>query len=375
MTSRADLQRYLRNRQDEIDSAAQYLAMAEGEHDPTVAQVYRDLAAVEERHAKFWEARLEGAGVAPPPRKPSWRARVLSLVARRMGAGAVLPTIAEREAHDRNTYLTQPESSSTNMTAQEHTHALVLGALVRRRAGVSGSTLARVEGRHRTFGGNALRAAVLGANDGLCSNLALVMGVAGAQVSSRAMLLTGLAGLLAGAFSMALGEWVSVSSSRELAEREIGKEREELELAPEDEREEIELIYRAKGVAREQAAELARQLMTDKVQALDVLTREELGIDPNDLGGSPYVAAATSFFLFAAGAILPVLPFFFTSGSHAVIASVVLSGAGLAAIGAAITLFTGKPVLRSAARQLALGLLAAGATYMIGKLVGVSVGG
>lgn len=375
MPTRADIQRYLRNRQDEVDSAAQYRAMADGEEDTTIAQVYRDLALVEERHATFWEKRLESAGHSPPPRRPSWRARVLSVVARRMGAGAVLPTVAERESHARNAYRSQPESSGTNMTVQEHTHARVLGALVRRRSGVSGSTLARVEGRHRTFGGNALRAAVLGANDGLCSNLALVMGVAGAQVSPRSMLLTGLAGLLAGAFSMALGEWVSVSSSRELAEREIGKEREELAIAPDDEREEIELIYRAKGVAREQAAELARQLMTDEKQALDVLTREELGIDPSDLGGSPYVAAGTSFLLFAIGAILPVLPFFVTGGAHAVTASVVFSAVGLAGIGAAITLFTGKPVLISALRQVTLGLLAAGATYAIGRLVGVSLAG
>jgi vacuolar iron transporter family protein len=375
MATRGDIRRYLSNRQDEIDSAAQYRAMADGESDETVAQVYRDLAIVEERHATFWEGRLESAGHSPPPRRPSWRARVLSSIARRIGAGAVLPTIAEREMHDRNAYLTQPESSSTNMTAQEHTHTRVLGALLRRRSGASGAMLARVEGRHRSFGGNALRAAVLGANDGLCSNLALVMGVAGAAVSSRTMLLTGIAGLLAGAFSMALGEWVSVSSSRELAEREIAKEREELAIAPDDEREEIELIYRAKGVAREQAAELARQLMTDKTQALDVLTREELGIDPNDLGGSPYVAAGVSFVLFAVGAILPVLPFMFASGGHTVLASVVVSGAGLAAIGAAISLFTGKPVATSALRQVALGLLAAGATYVIGRLAGATLAG
>jgi VIT1/CCC1 family predicted Fe2+/Mn2+ transporter len=375
MASPGDVRRYLRNRQDEIDSATQYLAMADGEADPSIAQVYRELAAIEERHAAFWERELTKAGVSFGPRTPSWRARVLGLVARRLGASSILPTVAARESAGRNAYLRQSESASTNMTAEERTHARVLGTLVARRAGVDGTALARVEGRHRTVGGNALRAAVLGANDGLCSNLSLVMGVAGATANARVLLLTGLAGLLSGAFSMALGEWVSVTSSRELAEREIEKEEEELDLAPEDEREELELIYRAKGVAREQAEELSRQLMTDKKTALDVLAREELGIDPDQLGGSAPVAAATSFVLFAIGAAIPVAPFAFLVGTRAVTTSLVLAGLGLFAIGAAITLFTGKPVLRSALRQLTLGYLAAGATYALGRVLGVVVGG
>jgi VIT1/CCC1 family predicted Fe2+/Mn2+ transporter len=376
MATARDVRRYLRNRQDEIDSAAQYVAMAEGEADPSIAQIYRDLAAIEERHAAFWERELEKAGHDDVgPRRPSRRARVLAALARKLGAGSILSTVAAREVAGRDAYSRQIESAGTRMSKDERTHARVLGTLVARRGGISGSALARVEGRHRSFGGNALRAAVLGANDGLCSNLSLVMGAFGVQASSRVVLVTGIAGLLAGALSMALGEWVSVTSARELAENEIQKESEELELAPEDEREELELIYRAKGVTREQAQELSLQLMSDKESALGVLAREELGIDPEELGGSASVAAATSFALFAIGAVIPVVPFAVTSAPRAAALSLAASGVALAAIGAGITLFTGKSVLRSALRQLLLGYLAAGATYGIGRLLGVALAG
>jgi VIT1/CCC1 family predicted Fe2+/Mn2+ transporter len=369
-----DVRRFWSNRQDEVDSAAQYYAMAANEPDEGVAKIYKELAAVEEKHAAFWETKLRERGVDPGPRKPSWRARVLSWVATRLGAGTILGTVTERETASRNEYARQPETAHTRMPAQERSHARVLKELLRRSTGVAGSELARVEGRHRNVGGNALRAAVLGANDGLCSNLALVMGIAGAKASSHAILIAGLAGLIAGACSMALGEWVSVTSSRELAEREIGVERDELAAAPEEEREELQLIYEAKGLPKEEAKELSHQLLRDQGTALDVLAREELGLDPDELGGSARVAAITSFLLFAFGAMFPVLPFVFASGSVAFVASIVVSGVMLFAIGAAITLFTGRPVWRSGGRQLVLGLAAAGATYGIGAALGVALG-
>jgi len=369
-----DLERFRANRQDEIDSAWQYRAMAEAEPDPAVARVYRDLAAVEEKHARFWESQLRAAGVEPGPPGPSWRARILAWTARRFGARVVLPTVAEHEAAGRNDYASQRETAETRMTAEERSHARVLQSMRARRTGVAGSVLARAEGRHRNVGGNALRAAVLGANDGLCSNLALVMGVAGATASSQMILVGGLAGLLAGAFSMALGEWVSVTSSRELAQRELRVEREELAAAPEEEREELELIYEAKGIPSAEARQLSSQLVRDPRTALDVLAREELGLDPDDLGGSPWVAAVTSFALFALGAIVPVLPFVIATGAPAVVASVVASSLALFALGAAITIFTGRSAWRSGARQLALGLAAAGITFGIGRLLGVALG-
>jgi VIT1/CCC1 family predicted Fe2+/Mn2+ transporter len=369
-----DLRRFRANRQDEIDSAAQYRAMADAEPDAGVARIYRELADVEDKHVAFWEARIRERSVDPGPRRESWRARVLSWTARRFGPRMILPTVAQREAVGRNDYVGQSETAHTRMPAQERSHARVLKAMLTRPEGVAGNELARVEGRHRNVGGNALRAAVLGANDGLCSNLALVTGVAGASTSAHAILVTGVAGLLAGACSMALGEWVSVTSSRELAERELRVEQDELAAAPEEEREELQLIYEAKGIPKDEARQLSQRLLDDGGAALDVLAREELGIDPANLGGSARVAAATSFLLFAFGAMFPVLPYLFATGTTAVIASLVVSSVALFGIGAAITLFTGRSVWRTGGRQTVLGLGAAGLTFGLGHLLGTALG-
>lgn len=225
------------------------------------------------------------------------------------------------------------------------------------------------------MGGNALRAAVLGANDGLVSNLSLVMGVAGAAAANNSILLTGLAGLVAGACSMAMGEWLSVNSSRELYQRQIATEAMELEAVPEEEKDELVLIYQAKGLAESEARALAEKLLSDHNTALDTLTREELGIDPNEFGGSAGSAAAVSFMLFSFGAVFPVAPYFMLSGNAALLTSLGLSGLALAAIGAATSVFTGRGAIFSGFRQLAIGFAAAGVTYAIGHLVGVSVMG
>jgi vacuolar iron transporter family protein len=188
------------------------------------------------------------------------------------------------------------------------------------------------------------------------------------------VLLAGIAGLVAGACSMALGEWVSVTSARELAEREVATEQDELEATPEDEREELQLIYEAKGLGQGEAEQLSRELLARPRMALEVLTREELGIDPAELGGSPWTAAGTSFVLFAVGAVVPVLPFVFISGWRALGVSVGISALALFGIGAAITILTGRSVWRTGLRQLVLGLSAAGVTFAIGRLVGVAIG-
>lgn len=369
-----DLERYRRNRQEELDSAAQYRAMAESEAHEGTADVYRRLAAVEEKHAAFWAQRLRDAGVEPGPHRPSFRARSLMWLARRFGAQLVLPTVFAGEYAQRDDYVPQVETQQTGMAAEERTHARVLGNVLARSHGVQGGTLARLEGRHRNVGGNALRAAVLGANDGLSSNLSLVMGVAGAAVESRTILVTGLAGLLAGAFSMALGEWVSVQSARELAERELAIEQSELDDNPEEEREELALIYESKGLGTKEANELSSTLMRDRRTALDVLSREELGIDPGELGGSPWTAAFTSFFLFALGAIVPVAPYGFLSGPTATFTSFGASALGLFVIGVGISIFTGRSPWWSGSRQLLLGAAAACVTYALGSLIGVAIG-
>jgi vacuolar iron transporter family protein len=376
MATPQDIARYRTNRQGEIDGAALYRTMAEVTTQPQLAEVYRRLAAIEEKHAQFWEQQLRAAGQPVPPSRPSWRARTLRWLAKRLGASFVLPTLAAMEQADRHLYDKQPEARTTTMPTDERSHARLLSLMASTsRAGVEGRTLARLEGRHRAVGGNALRAAVLGANDGLVSNLSLVMGVAGAQLSGQGVLITGLAGLLAGACSMAMGEWLSVQSARELSQRQLAIEAEEIRAVPHEEQQELALIYEAKGLPPDEARKVAAEIMTDETKALETLAQEELGIDPAELGGSPWEAAAMSFVLFAVGAILPVVPFAVLTGVHAVAASLGISAAALFVIGAAITLFTGRNALYAGSRQLLFGLAAAGLTYGIGRLLGVALAG
>jgi VIT1/CCC1 family predicted Fe2+/Mn2+ transporter len=376
MTDRDAAARYRANLQGEVDGAALYRALADAEADPRLKQVYSRLAAVEEAHAEFWRKQLDRIGARAGRLGLGWRTRALAWLARRFGPQFVLPTINRLEQRDSGQYDAQSEAVAGGLPAAERSHARVVQAIESSTpGGLQGSALARLEGRHRAMGGNALRAAVLGANDGLVSNLSLVMGVAGAAVSEKTILLTGLAGLVAGACSMAMGEWLSVNSSRELYQKQIDIEKSELEQAPEEEIEEIVLIYEAKGLPRPQAEALAKQMMANKDTALDTLVREELGIDPDELGGSAWTAAASSLLLFSVGAVFPVAPFLFLGGRAAVIASVVASGVALAAIGAGTSLFTGRSVAFSAFRQLLIGYLAAAITYAIGMLAGVTLGG
>jgi vacuolar iron transporter family protein len=376
MATDADIARYKANLQDERDSSMLYHTLAETEKDAHFAEIYRRLAAIEEKHAANWEGLLRQSGQDAPLYRPGWRMRTLAFLARRLGASSVLPMVASMEANTTHTYDRQPEAQALGMPAEERSHARVFGYLrAATRGGIAGSTLAQLEGRHRnTGGGNALRAAVLGASDGLTSNMSLVMGVAGADLSGHAILLTGIAGLLAGALSMAIGEWLSVQSARELYTHQIDIERAELQDVPEEEREELTLIYQAKGLQESEAQRLADRLLADKNTALDTLAREELGIDPSELGGSAWQAAITSFLLFAAGAIIPVAPFAFGGGLTIVVISLALSAVGLFIIGAGITLTTGVPLLKAGGRQVLFGLAAAAITFGLGKLVGGRLG-
>jgi len=280
------------------------------------------------------------------------------------------------EQVDSHSYDIQPDTHDTQLPVEERSHARLLQAITANSPqGMEGSAIAQMEGRHRNAGGNTLRAAVLGANDGLMSNLSLVMGVAGASLSTRAIFVTGLAGLIAGSCSMALGEWLSVQSARELYDRQISIERREVEEVPEEEAEELALIYEAKGLPAEQAIALATRMMQNPAVAVDTLSREELGIDPDELGGSAWAAATTSFFLFAAGAIAPVAPFAFFTNPTAIYVSLLLSGMVLFVIGAGITLLTGRSLWYSGLRQVMIGFAAAGITYGVGRLLGVAITG
>lgn len=357
--------------QDELDTASLYEELSRRETDSRLSTVYRKLAETERRHAEHWTQHLAARGVPVPAHRIGWRARALRWTARRFGAPTVISIIAGQEIADARRYSTVADRAP-GMDTDEQGHARALRAIVGDRGG-EGAFIARLEGRHRTTAGNALRAAVLGANDGLVSNLSLVMGVAGASLASREIVITGMAGLLAGAGSMALGEWLSVQSSRELYENQIEVERQEMAANPQEEIEELALIYQAKGLDEARAREVASRLMENESSALDTLAREELGIDPEELGGSAWQAAGASFVLFAIGAIIPLFPFFLLTGHVAVGASLAASACGLFAIGAAITILTGKGILASGIRQVMVGLGAAALTYGLGMLIGRSL--
>ena len=370
LTSR-ERKRILENLIDETNGAALYDSLAAAEKDSRLAEVYRRLANVERKHADRWREKLEAAGETIPALYVSWRTKTLGWIARRFGVGVVLPSVQTLELADSSKYAKQTDAKDFH--GDEKSHARVISMMTSMRGGFAGSEVAKLEGRHRTAGGNALRAAVLGANDGLVSNLSLVMGVAGAAMSEQTILITGLAGLVAGASSMALGEWLSVQSSRELYTKQIEMEQEEIDTMPQEEEEELALIYQARGLDEAEARKFAASVMSNHETAIDAMAREELGIDPRDLGGSAWQAAIASFFLFAFGAVVPVSPFFFADGQTAVLLSVVFSTLALFIVGAAITLFTGRGVMFSGMRQVLFGLLAAGLVYSIGKLVGVSI--
>jgi VIT1/CCC1 family predicted Fe2+/Mn2+ transporter len=274
-----------------------------------------------------------------------------------------------------NAVIHAKKQSGAIITGSETNHVKILRSLLDNESKVTGANLAKFESKHRSVGGNALRAAVLGGNDGLVSNFSLVMGIAGATSGQSGVLLAGVAGLLAGALSMALGEWISVKSSQELYENQMQLEKEEIETNPEGEERELALIYMAKGIPEEQAHKMASEIMLNTAHAHEVLVKEELGINPEELKGSAMEAAVYSFILFAIGAVIPVLPFFFTKGMTAIVISVACSAAGLFLIGSAITLFTGKSVWYSGFRQVIFGLIAAAITFGIGKLIGVSLAG
>jgi VIT1/CCC1 family predicted Fe2+/Mn2+ transporter len=222
---------------------------------------------------------------------------------------------------------------------------------------------------HRNITGGAARAAVFGMSDGLTTNVALILGVAGANPAAGVVRLAGLAGLIGGAFSMAAGEWVSMRAQAELLERELNVERQSLKASPEFEERELVGIYRARGIDHDTAAAMASQVMADPDRALEVHAREELGVNPGSLG-SPVSAALSSFWTFALGALIPLVPWFFGHGGGMAVISVVLAGVAALVVGGALARFTGKGVVFSALRQLSIAAAASAVTFGIGAAIG-----
>jgi VIT1/CCC1 family predicted Fe2+/Mn2+ transporter len=364
---RSDVRRYASYWTREVAAAWLFRELA-AQADADAARTLERLAQIEDRHAAHWAEVVNEAGGTLPrrPRLPL-RERAIALAGRHFGVERVLPMLIRLEAEDAGMYEGVDEALP-DMTSDE----VELGRVLSDLGDGQAATIASRERRHRAGTGGALRAATFGVNDGLVSNLALVMGVAGGSGNPSVVLLAGVAGLIAGALSMAAGEWVSVQSQRELYEREIEVEREELKLFPDEEREELQLIMEARGIPRAQAITIAGRLMA-KDTALDTLVREELGLDPDELG-NPWIAAGSSFVSFAVGASVPVLPFVFLSGAAAMTTAVGAAGAMLLLVGAAISIITGRSALWSGLRMLAIGGGAAAVTYGIGSAVGIAVG-
>lgn len=335
---------------EEKRSAYLYRVVARAEAGTARAGLFSELAEAADRQAAIWAKQAHKKGAVLPDRYvPDARARVVARLVSVLGPRAVRGILAAMKVRGMSLYLTATRGHAMPTSVDD----------VGRRH------------RHVQSGGN-LRAAVFGVSDGLVSNASLIMGVAGASADPKIVLLSGTAGLIAGAFSMAAGEFVSVRSQREMYEYQIGLEREELDQYPEEEAEELALIYEARGVPREEATRLARTLIAEPEQALLTLAREELGLNPEDLG-SPLGAASSSFLSFAAGAAIPLLPFVFGGGGRSLEIAVALTAVVLFVVGAVLSLFTGRSALMSGARMLAIGLAAGGITYLVGMLLGVTL--
>ncbi len=372
MNPRTDL--WLENLRDERDGAALYEGLARHEKDAERAASFRELAEAERRHADVWRRKLEKEGVPIPAERASSRIRALIWLARRLGTAAVIPMVLETETADADKYEAQG-GEATAIAEEERAHRAVVSEM--RRPGEPSdarSLIAQRERWHRGGGrAGTIRAAIFGMNDGLVSNLSLIVGVAGAGVPPRTVLVTGFAGLLAGAFSMAAGEYTSVASQRDLLSRQIALEKREIDEAPEEEAAELALIFRQKGLSMEQASRTSAELLQNPESAADTLIREELGLDPGDLG-SPMAAAVSSFAMFSVGALVPILPFLATRGAPAVAIAAALAFAVLAGVGSLVGFLSGTALWKSAARMIGLAALAAGVTYGVGRIFGAVVG-
>jgi VIT1/CCC1 family predicted Fe2+/Mn2+ transporter len=332
------------NWKEEMRSAFLYRHLSRIEEGTPREKLFRSLAEAAERQARVWSS-------TPAEYRPDVRTWLTAAMLHLLGPERMLSVLAAMKVRGISVY-------------SGHERPVSAGAMERRH-------------RASSTGGN-LRAAVFGANDGLLSNASLILGVAGgvhaANGNSHVILLSGIAGLLAGAFSMASGEYVSVTSQRELYEYQIGLERDELHEYPQEEAMELALIYEAKGIHAEDARRMAQQIISDPARALDTLAREELGLNPHDLG-SPWGAASSSFISFALGALIPLFPFLIRSGSpHVLEISMFVTAAALFLLGCALSLFTGRRAWLGGFRMLAIGSVVSGITWLVGSLLGGLIG-
>ncbi len=363
-TDEDTMERYAKNLQMEREGIALYEELSKAEKDPDQSRKFSEMAEMERHHAEVWESKLQEAGGSVPAPRRMIRPKLVGALARLFGTRQVAPMIGAMESGAARDYMRQGDAPS-EMVRDERAHAQVFTDLSR--PGVA--NIVNHESWHRSSRSGSLRAGIFGINDGLVSNLSLVLGVAGADPGQGVVLLAGVAGLIAGASSMAAGEYISMRTQREVFERQMELEAEEIELAPEAELEELSLIYKAKGVEKSQADALAATVMSDKTVALRTMALEELGMDPDELG-SPWGAAIASFLMFTVGAIIPILGFIFATGGAALVTSIVVSGLALLTVGGLLSFLTGRSALYGAARMFLIGGVAAAVTFAIGNLVG-----
>jgi VIT1/CCC1 family predicted Fe2+/Mn2+ transporter len=337
---------FLSNWNEEKNSAYLYKLVANREKQKSHQQLFMELAVMAEKQAALWEKELTKAGTPIPAYRPNWRTRFIGKLIALLGPKQLRLVLAATKVRGMSLYRNQ--------------------SLVRQFPDILGDP----EHQHTPIKhSNNLRAAVFGINDGLVSNASLMLGVAGAQVNSGIIVLTGIAGLLAGAFSMGSGEYVSVRSQREMVEYQLELEKHELDTYPEEEAAELALIYQARGIPKEDAERIANLLIQDPEKALDTLAREELGINPDELV-SPWGAAISSFVSFVVGAFVPLIPFLFFKSEYNLYISVSVTALALFIVGATLSLFTQRNAWWSGLRTLLIGLTAGAFTYVIGMALG-----
>ncbi|MEP6571804.1 MAG: VIT1/CCC1 transporter family protein [Gemmatimonadota bacterium] len=365
----ADTHLWIHHLEDEADAAFLYRELAGAERDPKKAELYRKLASVEDRHVELWSKLLSDNGHAVPDVRPSRRARGMAWFAKRFGSQTLVPMLLEEEGREVKGYLSMyrdaPEGTAgptaLRLARESAEHAQSL-------AGLSG---AGSEPWHKTGAGGILRNLVYGFNDGLTANFGLVAGMLGAQSSAslpaHALLVAGLAGTVADALSMGASGYLAAKSEREVFDHEIAMEREEIRLMPDLEREELSLIYQAKGVSIEEAEELAVRVMRDPERALSEQVKEELKI--GEASGTPMREAWITGVATAFGALIPVFPFLFLTGPIAIWTSFAVSMLSHFGVGAARSFFTGRGIFRSGMDMFVVGLGVAVVGYFVGEWI------
>ena len=340
----------LKNWKEEKRSAYLYLALSKIERNPVHKKLFIELSAMADKQAAIWEQQLAAEHIPLPKNyHPDLRARFVLWLVQCFGARALRIALAAMKIRGMAIYQ-GPHLGNENPPGG--------GDMEHRHRGVNSS--------------NTLRASVFGINDGLISNTSLILGIAGSQADYHFILLTGIAGLIAGACSMGAGEYVSVRSQREMLEYQLDLEKSELELYPEEEANELSLIYQARGLPAAEAEKISHLLIQNPERALDTLAREELGINPNELV-SPWGAAISSFFSFSLGALIPLLPFIISQSRFNLLSAIILAGVTLFCVGAFLSLFTQRGAILSGIRMLLIGAATGGFTYFIGHLIGINI--